>query len=252
MVGSKRAQLRSIVGVADAVLRVADGIVDVARALAETAPRPRGEPYFGLDVQADYDLSSVDVLTARGMFRKYELALELDCGLGGRARWLASRAGCRVVGVDGLAAMVQAADELCRRAHMSTQVSYAAGLSGALGFSAESFTQVWLFDAELDDSFFATANEAMRVLRKGGRFLFQIDAGNQAVLAVMPRLQALGAADLEVREVRLSELSALARRGRAQLQQAMQRCWPEARICESLWERRQQRVAVQVLGRRPT
>lgn len=233
-------------------MRVAGRIVEVAGALAETTPRPRGEPYFGLDVHADYDLSAVDVLTTRGMFRKYELALEIECGLGGRARWLASRAGCRVVGVDGLGAMVQAAQELCRRAHMSAQVSYVAGDSMDLGLRAESFTQVWLFDANLDDSFFATAREALRVLRRGGQFLFQIDAPNREVLDAMPRLEALGAADLEAREVEVPEVSAVTGRGRTTLRQSLLRSWPEARICESLWERRQERVAIQVLGRRPT
>src|SRR5438445_6817933 len=102
-------------------------IIDVTRDLARTVPPPRGAPYFCLDSEVPYDLRVLDAFCSRGIFRKYELALELGSGLGGRARWLAARSGCRIVGIDPRPQTVAAAVLLNRRARMDDQVTFCVG-----------------------------------------------------------------------------------------------------------------------------
>jgi hypothetical protein len=60
----------------------------------------------------------LDALAARGIFRKYELVLELGAGLGAASRWLAARLGCEVVGTttDGDEATVGGRPHAARRA----------------------------------------------------------------------------------------------------------------------------------------
>jgi len=99
-------------------------IIDVTRELARSVPPPRGAPYFYLDAEVTYDFRVLDALCARGIFRKYEFALDIGSGLGGRARWLAARSGCRIVGVDPRPSAVVAATTLNRRAHMDEHVRF--------------------------------------------------------------------------------------------------------------------------------
>jgi len=181
-------------------------IIDVARELTRSVVPPRGAPYFCLDADATYDLRVFDSLSARGIFRKYEFALEIGSGLGGRARWLAARNGCRIVGVDPSLQKVAAAKILNRRAHMDEQVLFQVGRLDCLPLRGRIFTHVWVLDVPADLPLGTIASEAYRVLRSGGYFAFQTGVQLPAARhAVLETLRRAGFVEVEVRETLLAD-----------------------------------------------
>lgn len=203
-----------------AELKLAEAIVEATRLLARSIPPPRGAPYFFLDSAAAYDLRVFDNLSARGIFRKYEFALDIGSGLGGRARWLAARTGCSIVGVEPSVAAVGAAMMLNRRAHMDGQVRFQVGRPEQLPLCDRAFTHVWLLDIDDDGALPAVVGEAFRVLRHGGHFALQcstLAAGRRADLLAM--LSAVGFVELESQEVTLPEPPDVRRLATARLQE---------------------------------
>jgi SAM-dependent methyltransferase len=187
-------------------VQLAAAIVDATRTLARTVPPPRGAPYFYLDSDAAYDLRVFDSLSARGIFRKYEFALDIGSGLGGRARWLAARTGCSIVGVDPSVAATTAATMLNRRAYMDLQVRFQVGDPEQLPVRARVFTHVWMLDIARDAAMPTRLVEAFRVLRRGGHFAMQcpvLSAAHRAEL--LATLTAVGFVEVETREVVLAE-----------------------------------------------
>lgn len=135
---------------------------------ARAMPAPRGLPYLGLEHPSGTSLDLLHTLSTRGIFRKYELVLNLEAGLGGAAGWLVQRLGCEVVGT-ATAAEAAAAMDLVRRARLGGAVRFVAAASPALPFAAGRFTHVWIVDSlpRLPEPERALA-EAARVLRHGG------------------------------------------------------------------------------------
>lgn len=176
----------------------------MTRELARSLPPPREAPYFWLDSGAWYDLRALDAFLAHGIFRKYEFALDLGSGLGGRARWFARRSGCRVLGVDARLPMVAAATALNRRAHMDSQVMFDVGDLGSLPVREGLFTHAWLVDVTLHGGAAQALPEAMRVLRRGGHFALQCKPGEAEALSRL--LADSGFVELKRREVALVEL----------------------------------------------
>jgi SAM-dependent methyltransferase len=204
-------------------LTLATMIVEVARDLARTMPPPRGAPYFCLDTDVPYDLRVFDALSARGIFRKYEFALEIGCGLGGRARWLAARSSCRVVGVDARSSAIAAAIMLNRRARMDDQVFFQVGRPDDLPLRERVFTHAWILDA--DHRFAASRGlaEAFRVLRRGGHFAMQCpvpsSAGRQQLVEELSRV---GFVELDVCETPVAETPHACRIAQDRLRAALQ------------------------------
>lgn len=233
-------------------LQLAATIIDVTRALGRSVPPPRGAPYFGLDSEAAYDLAVLDAFCARGIFRKYEFALDLGSGLGGRARWLAARTGCRVVGVDPSPHAVAAAALLNRRARMDEQVRFQVGRFGSLPLRDRVFTHVWLIDATEDAASTETFSEAFRVLRRGGHFAVQallLSPPRRA--AMLAALRGIGFVDLEACDVRFAELPHACRIARDRLRLAVQPATGEAPTWQRLGTRPEVRTGVQIFARRP-
>ena len=156
------------------VTRLGALVEELARAHRATSPPPRGLPYLALEHASGTGLHLLDALAARGIFRKYELVLELGAGLGAASRWLAARLGCEVVGttIDGEEASVAA--ELTRRARLASQVRFLPTSEGALPFRAGRFTHVWAVEsfARFADAD-RTLAEAFRAVRRGGTFAMQ-------------------------------------------------------------------------------
>ena len=70
--------------------------------------------------------------------------LDVGCGIGGAARYLASTYGVEVLGVDLTAGYVETATELTRRVGLAGQVSFAVGDASALDVPAGSFDRALL------------------------------------------------------------------------------------------------------------
>jgi ubiquinone/menaquinone biosynthesis C-methylase UbiE len=236
-----------------AELRHAVQIVDVARRLARSMPAPRGAPYFCLDNEAVYDLSVLDALWSRGIFRKYEFALDIGSGLGGRARWLAARSGCRVVGVDPRPSVVAAALMLNQRARMDDQVSFQVGRFDRLPLRDRVFTHVWMVDPTRETAVPEAFAEAFRVLRNGGYFALQGPARLPADGAMLAEvLRRAGFVDIEVSHAASTDLPHAYRVARERLDVALRAGFPHIAARETEPAPAREPVRTQIFARRFT
>ncbi len=138
------------------------------------SPAPRGLPYLGLESASGTGTHLLDALSTHGIFRKYELVLDLAGGLGAIGRWLAGRLGCTAVVTALDAADAAAGRALTRRAGLRGRVHHVSAAPRALPFGDARFTHVWLVEtlAGLPDVP-ATLAEARRVVRPGGYVALQ-------------------------------------------------------------------------------
>jgi SAM-dependent methyltransferase len=138
-----------------------------------------------LDRITPTDLAPVDEFHLRGREATIELAalagaregmrvLDVGSGLGGSARYLASEFGCRVTGVDLTPQYCDAAETLTKLVGMEGLVEFRRGSALELPFDDASFDLVWTEHAQMNVAdkprFY---REIARVLRPGGRFVFQ-------------------------------------------------------------------------------
>ena len=97
--------------------------------------------------------------------------LDVGSGVGGPARFLAARHGCRVMGVDLSEPFVEAARYLTARTGQSGQVSFETASALALPFDDDHFDAVLLQHVAMNISDRARLyGEIRRVLKSGGRF----------------------------------------------------------------------------------
>ena len=137
-----------------------------------------------LDTLHPADLAPVDEFHIRGREATLELVqraaltadmkvLDVSCGLGGSARYLAGEVGCAVTGIDLTDEYVHVAGELAKLVGLETRVEFRQGSGLALPFDDCSFDAVWTEHAQMNiedkDRFYG---EIFRVLKSGGRFAF--------------------------------------------------------------------------------
>jgi SAM-dependent methyltransferase len=202
-----------------AELRLAALIIDVTREMKRDVPAPRAAPYFGLDDDVSYDLGVLESLSSPGIFRKYELVLLVRSGLGGMARWLSRRLGCRILGVDADAARTRAARKLNDAAGMGTDVHFAAGTLQQLPFRDRVFTHVWMIDPISSDRSSPALREAFRVLRGGAHFAMQVSAADD-VKGLQDVLARVGFVDFRVSAAPIAPRNHAANSARGRLQAA--------------------------------
>jgi ubiquinone/menaquinone biosynthesis C-methylase UbiE len=145
------------------------------------ALRARGVP---LDRVTEDDLQAFDqdhyggvealatLASAAGITRAHHV-LDVCSGMGGPARWLAHRLGCRVTGLDLTASRVRGAARLTRLAKLDDRVDYRLGNALDMPFADASF------DVAIAQESWAhiprkarLVAEAVRVLRPGGVLAF--------------------------------------------------------------------------------
>ena len=146
--------------------RLLAAIQEVVRARA--LPAPRGLPYLGLEHASGTNLDLLHTLSTRGIFRKYELVLDVGAGLGATSRWLAQRLGCEVVGTAPSPREALAAGDLARRARLAAHARCVAAHTGALPFRPSRFTHVWFVE-----TLPRLGERTLRVLRHGGQLAIQ-------------------------------------------------------------------------------
>ncbi|MDE0537998.1 MAG: class I SAM-dependent methyltransferase [Rhodospirillales bacterium] len=99
--------------------------------------------------------------------------LDAGCGVGGPARWLARKFGCRVTGIDITPDFVEAARELTRRRGMENLVEISVGDATDLQFEDRTFDLLWCQNVTMNIEDKGTLLGGFhRVLKPGGRFTF--------------------------------------------------------------------------------
>ena len=96
--------------------------------------------------------------------------LDLGCGVGGAARYLAHEIGCRVTGIDLTAEFIAVARELTARCGLAGQAAFEQADALDLPFADAAFDHVWCHNVTMniaDKTAFAA--EAARVLKPGAR-----------------------------------------------------------------------------------
>jgi SAM-dependent methyltransferase len=137
------------------------------------------------------DLAPVDEFHVRGREATVELAgrgalrpglrvLDIGCGLGGSARYLAAEQGCQVTGIDLTEEYVDVAKDLAKRVGLSDRTRFQQANALALPFADGSFDVAWTQHVQMNIADKAGFyREIGRVTTPGGRFLFHdIFAGN--------------------------------------------------------------------------
>lgn len=222
---------------AAAAVRLAGAIMEVAREMKRTVPVPRAAPYFSLDSDVAYDLSVLDSLSSRGIFRKYELVLLVRSGLGGTARWLARRLGCRILGLDADVARTRAARILNDRAGMGDEVYFAAGACEELPLRERTFTHVWMIDPSAHERTPKALREALRVLRQGAHFAVQVADADHALDALQETLAEVGFVDFSTRAAVMMPRDQAASAARSRLRAAGDgealRAWRSAELAQT-------------------
>ncbi len=137
---------------------------------------------LSLDNLSIHDLVPVDHFHARGLPATVDLAdrlliargqhiLDIGCAVGGPARYMADRFGCRVSGIDITPGFIEAGKELNRLTGMVDKVDIRVGDGATLPYESSSFdgayTQHVTMNVADRAAFFA---EASRVIRPGGFF----------------------------------------------------------------------------------
>lgn len=115
-------------------------------------------------------LATAELASAAGIDRSTRV-LDLGCGIGGPARYLAATFGCNVTGVDQSPGFIEAATYLTRRCGLSDRVRFQLGDALHLSFDDAVFDAVLLqhvaMNVEDRDALYA---EVRRILAPGGRF----------------------------------------------------------------------------------
>ncbi|MBI3505413.1 MAG: methyltransferase domain-containing protein [Proteobacteria bacterium] len=97
--------------------------------------------------------------------------LDIGCGIGGPARWIAWTAGCRVTGIDLVPAFCAAAEALTRATGQAGRVRAIAGSATSLPLPDAAFDRAYSQNVAMNvadkDAMFA---EVRRVLKPGGVF----------------------------------------------------------------------------------
>jgi SAM-dependent methyltransferase len=141
---------------------------------------------MGKDVDAltPEDLAPIDAFHVRGRAATEELArfctlgpehhvLDVGCGLGGSARYLALQCGCRATGLDLTPEYVQAAQMLTARLRLDERVDFRVGSALEMPFDDGAFDVVWSEHAQMNIADKPQLyGEIHRVLKTSGRFAF--------------------------------------------------------------------------------
>ena len=131
------------------------------------------DAFFEFDQDHYGGIGAVDVLARRAGVTRASRVLDVCAGLGGPARFLASRRGCRVVGLELHAGRARSGARLTRDVGLASRVAMVRGDAVTLPFRSGSFDVCLSQEGLLHIADKASAlAECRRVLVPGGRLAF--------------------------------------------------------------------------------
>ena len=146
---------------------------------------------FGTGALAWADMAPIDQFHVRGLAATQELAaglgltggesvLDIGCGFGGPARFLAATLGCHVTGIDLTPAYVEIAERLSQRTGLADRLTFLQGDALALPFPDAHFDHAWTQHVAMNIADKPGLYQGIaRVLKPGGRLaIYDVVAGN--------------------------------------------------------------------------
>ena len=148
-------------------------VLDALRATGRDADRLAIDDLAGIDEFHALGRPATMALAELAEVGRGEAVVDVGAGLGGPARFLASRYGARVTAVEPTRRFREACAELTRRAGLADLVTTLEGSATALPVDDGSMDLAWLQAVAISVSDKAAmARELHRVLRPGGRLAF--------------------------------------------------------------------------------
>lgn len=133
----------------------------------------RPEDLFDFDQDHYGGVAAVETLARRTGITAVSRVLDVGCGLGGPARFLAATHGCRVIAVELHGGRAAGAARLSRLVGLDARVAVVRGDAAALPFAAGGFHACVSQEGLLHvDDKAAVLRECRRVLAPGGRLVF--------------------------------------------------------------------------------
>jgi ubiquinone/menaquinone biosynthesis C-methylase UbiE len=141
------------------------------------------------------DLAPIDEFHTRGREATANLAfllgknlqpnfhvLDVGAGIGGPSRYLASRFGCRVTGLDLVEEYCHVADSLAKRVKLDKLLTYRQGDATHIPFEDATFDIVWTQHASMNIAYKKRFySEMHRVLKPGGKLaIYDVFKGNNS------------------------------------------------------------------------
>lgn len=159
------------------------------------------ESMYGDDFLSPGGLDACRTLAGFGQIRNRQRVLDVGCGLGGAAGYLASALECRVHGIDLVPENIAEATRRALRKGFDQRLDFVVGDAATLPFVDAEFDVVWGQDAWCHVADKAQlVREVRRVLKVGGRLVFSdwlLGAGSAAEQANIRDITASpGMADL--------------------------------------------------------
>ncbi len=130
------------------------------------------------------DLAPIDAFHTRGReatleiiklanLKESDLVLDVGCGLGGTARYIAEQYNCNVVGIDLTKEYISVGKKLTQLVGLSDRVAFCHGSALDIPYEDERFDKVWTEHVQMNiadkNRFYS---EITRVLKPGGLLLF--------------------------------------------------------------------------------
>ena len=127
--------------------------------------------------------------------RPGERVLDIGCGIGGPARWIAAHFGCHITGIDLTSEFCRAAEELNAATGMADRVRVVEGSALALPFGDAGFDRAYSHSVAMNVADKAGLyGEARRVLRPGGVLALSVIGSGPAGAPHLPAPWAAGPA----------------------------------------------------------